>query len=398
MLSATAHLRDQLQAMLAEGAPRAIQREQTQFDELTENRRDSIVLFGASRLGRRTLDGLRRARIEPLGFSDNDPKLWGTDIEGVPVYSPADAVERFGSRAVFVITIWGKGSQDTMSARRQKLRDLGAPCVVPFVPLYWKFAEFLLPHNALDLPHYVVESAADVLRSFDVLADDHSRDQFFRQITWRLAGDFDALGDPIKEEIYFPSGITSYNGQETFIDCGAYDGDTILRFLDRTQGAFHKVFAFEPDPANLSALDKTISSLPVAVQQKIRIFPYALGDVTCKVRFSATGTLGAAVGEGDLEIDCVRLDDVLESEMPTYIKMDIEAYEPNALRGGAEIIRRHQPVIAACSYHVQDHVWTIPLIMKEINPGYAILMRHHIQLVEDLVTYAVPQQRLAAGS
>jgi FkbM family methyltransferase len=157
------------------------------------------------------------------------------------------------------------------------------------------------------------------------------------------------------------------------------------------------VFAFEPDPANLSALEKTVSNLPLATQQKIRILPYALGDVNCKVHFSATGTLGAAVGTGELEIDCVRLDEILGAETPTYIKMDIEASEPDALKGGAEIIRRHQPVIAACSYHVQDHAWTIPLTMNSINPEYAILMRQHIQLVEDLVTYAVPRQRLAAG-
>jgi FkbM family methyltransferase len=275
------------------------------------------------------------------------------------------------------------------------LQELGARRVLPFVPLYWKFAKFLLPHNALDLPHYVLEHAPDVMRCFDVLADDESREEFVRQIRWRVTGDFDALADPVKDEIYFLPEITSLGPSETFVDCGAFDGDTIKRFLDRTHGAFRKVVAFEPDPENLSALEKTVSELPASTQAKIKIFPYALGAISCTVRFSATGTLGASIGNGDLEVKCVRLDEVLASESPSYIKMDIEASEPDALKGGACIIRREQPVIAACSYHVQDHVWTIPLVMSGINPDYAILMRQHIQLVEDLVTYAVPRRRLA---
>lgn len=398
MLDPKTHLRGELEAMLAEGVQGAIEREQSQFDQLTSKCCDSIVLFGARKLGRRTARGLRNAGVEPLAFSDNNPELWGTEIDGIRVYSPADAVQRFGSTAAFVITIWGWGSHDTMAGREQKLSALGAQCVVPFVPLYWKFADYLLPHNALNLPHYAVERAPNILRCFDVLADDESRDQFFRQMKWRLTGDFDALGDPVKDEIYFPSEIASEDGHETFVDCGAYDGDTILRFLERAHGTFHKVFAFEPDPANLSALQTTVSNLPSAMQQKIRILPCALGDINCKVRFSATGTLGASVGSGDVEVDCVRLDEILQSEAPTYIKMDIEASEPDALKGGAEIIRNHQPVIAACSYHVQDHAWTIPLIMNTINPDYAILMRQHVQLVEDLVTYAIPRRRLAGGN
>lgn len=395
MLASAMILRDELEGLLAESVERATQREQREFDRLTGTFNTSIVLFGAARLGRKTLWGLRAAGLEPLAFTDNNAELWDTSIDGIPVYSPAEAVQRFGLNAAFVITIWGRGSHDTMAERQQKLVALGARCVLPFVPLYWKFAEFLLPHNAMDLPHYVLEHATDVMRCFDVLADDKSRDEFVRQIKWRVSGDFDALRDPVHDEIYFPSEVRLTGARETFIDCGAYDGDTIIRFLDRTHGAFNRVVAFEPDPKNLSALEETVSRLPVCARHKVTVLPYALGETTCTVRFSATGTLGASIGDGDLEVKCVRLDDVLASESPTYIKMDIEASEPSALRGGAAIIRRHQPVLAACSYHVQDHVWTIPLIMSDINPDYAIIMRQHIQLVEDLVTYAVPPRRLS---
>jgi FkbM family methyltransferase len=387
-------LREQLELLLAEGVEGATERERTEFDRIAGPHSKSIVLFGARKLGRRTLGGLRAAGVEPLAFSDNNAETWGSELDGLQVLSPADAVSRFGDSAVFVITIWGRGSSDKMTDREKKLRALGAQRVTSFVPLYWKYAEQLLPHNALDLPHYVQEHADEVRRCFDIFADDHSRDQFVRQMKWRITGDFDALADPVPDEIYFPAEIKLQNKGEAFVDCGAYDGDTILRFLDHTGGSFRKVIAFEPDPQNLSALQSTISSLPSEAQEKIGVFPYALGDTECTVHFSATGTLGAAIGQGSLEVRCVRLDDMLAADSPTFIKMDIEAAEPSALRGAAEVIRRDQPVIAACSYHVQDHAWKIPLLVHELNPAYAILLRQHIQLVEDLVCYAAPRERL----
>jgi hypothetical protein len=110
--------------------------------------------------------------------------------------------------------------------------------------------------------------------------------------------------------------------------------------------------------------------------------------------FAATGTVGASFGEGSSTVQCVSLDEAIRHENPTYIKMDIEAAEPAAIRGARRLIRENQPVVAACSYHVQDHLWTIPLLLFETSPELAILQRQHIQLVEDLVTYGVPYGRL----
>jgi FkbM family methyltransferase len=387
-------LQEQLESLLHEGVNGALAREQNEFDRLTHPLSDKLVLFGARKLGKRTLKGLRAAGLEPIAFCDGDRALWDTHVEGVPVFSPEVAAKRFGSEAAFVITIWGYGTHDSFSRRKKQLQELGCKTVVSFVPLYWKYAGLLLPHNAMDLPHHVQESAPDVARCFAVLSDNDSREEFIQQIAWRVTGDFDALSDPAAEEIYFPHWIQPLGAEEAFVDCGAFDGDTILRFLQLRRDCFRSVTAFEPDPLNRSALSQTVGKIPASEQARIRVFPYALSDRKERVQFSATGTLGAAVGAGDYEVDCVTLDEVLGTENPTYIKMDIEGAEPGALRGSSKVIRNNSPVIAACSYHVQSHLWQIPLIMSEICPEYCILLRQHIQLVEDLVAYAVPKARL----
>jgi len=387
-------LRDRLDHLLRETVAEAVERQESAFDEFTGPRRDRIVLFGARKLGRKALAGLRTVGVEPLAFSDNDPRTWGTSIDGLAVCPPEEAAKRFGKDAAFVITIWGRGSADTMAQRRQTLEALGCDRVLPFVPLFWKYAGTFLPHGALDVPHRVIESAADVKRCFEILADEPSKVGLVEQIRWRVEGDFDALSDPVSDEIYFPEFIDSLQAPETFVDCGAYDGDTVLRFLIRNDHRFAQIFAFEPDPENFRALEENIARLAEDVRERIEISRCAIGEQKVKVSFAATGTVGASFGEGNVTVQCISLDEVLRHENPTYIKMDIEGAEPSAIRGAKSLIRDHQPVVAACSYHVQDHLWTIPLVLFDANPDFAIVQRQHIQMVEDLVTYGVPYGRL----
>jgi hypothetical protein len=66
--------------------------------------------------------------------------------------------------------------------------------------------------------------------------------------------------------------------------------------------------------------------------------------------------------------------------------------------GAKILIRDHQPLVAACSYHVQNHLWTIPLLLFDPNPELAILQRQHSRAVEDLVTCGVPYGRWLDGS
>src|SRR3954447_14744555 len=356
------HLREKLHYLLSESVSEAIARERSAFDEYAGTCRNRIVLFGARKLGRKTLAGLRAVGIEPFAFSDNDPRTWGTTIDGLTVYSPEDAAKRFGADAVFVITIWGRGSSDPMAQRRQLLEELGCESAIPFVPLFWKYPSTFLPHGALDLPHYVVESAHEVKRCFDILSDEQSKAGFVEQVSWRVRGDFDALSDPVKEEIYFPDFIDSLAAPETFVDCGAYDGNTVLRFLARNQYQFEKIFAFEPDPENFRALQENVARLPKEVGERIETSRCAIGEQKVKASFAATGTVGACFGEGSHTVQCISLDDAIRYESPTYIKLDIGAAGPAAIRGARKLIKENQPVVAACSYHLQDHLWTLPLL------------------------------------
>jgi len=386
-------LNSELEKLLSESIESAKQREQRAFDSITTPFEKSIVIFGAGNIGKKTMHALRKAGIEPRAFSDNNRKLWGSEIEGVPVLSPSDAAIRYGKNSAFVVTIWRGEGEDTMAERCEPLRKLGCTIVVSFGELFWKFPRFFLPHYSLDLPHKVLEQANEIRSTFKLFQDISSQKEFVAQIRWRLWLDFDALPRPVKHKIYFPYDLVTISESEYLVDCGAFDGDTMRDFIDAQGNKFSKYTAIEADPKNYRKLVANVKKYPKAIRDKIITCPVAVGACREKVHFNANGTESSRVGGNSLEIDSVAIDEVLSGQKTTWIKMDIEGSEPDALNGARKTISSHSPVLSICVYHQQDHLWRIPLMISNISPGYRFFLRPHLLESWDLVCYAIPRTR-----
>ena len=93
-------------------------------------------------------------------------------------------------------------------------------------------------------------------------------------------------------------------------------------------------------------------------------------------------------------VDCVTLDEALVGCSPTYIKMDIEGSELDAIAGARAVVESSLPVLAICVYHQHDHLWRIPAAIRDISDRYRFYLRPHMLEAWDLVCYAVPPHRL----
>ena len=321
----------ELASLLCESIPTAVARASSTFDLVAAPFPERIVLFGAGGLGRKVLAGLRRLGIEPLAFADNRSDVWGSRLEGVEVQAPDTAASMFGSSATFVVTIWHAGGPHRFSQVREQLTRLGCTRVVPFLPLFWKYPDEFLPYYCHDLPHKLLGAANEVVRAFEMFDDSRSRAEFLAQVRWRLLGDFDGLPPPVSDLQYFPSGLYTPVAHEVFVDCGAFDGDTIRTFLELRGDAFDCIVAFEPDPRNLRALSQFRESLSHDLATKIQLSDVAVSDFHGLSRFSAIGVAASTFSSTEdtegITVSCERLDDLLKDLVPTFIKMDIEGAE-----------------------------------------------------------------------
>lgn len=373
-------------------------KERERFDQAARGRSASIVLMGSGGLGRRALAGLRRHGVEPLAFADNGKARQGTTVDGVPVLSPERAASEYGARAAFVVTIWGANSPHRFDDSRRQMNALGCDVVIPFPLLFWKYPDGTLPHYAQDFPHGVVDAAADVIRAADLWEDDTSREEYLSQVRFRLLADFAGLAHPVKYPQYFPDDMFAWRDDEWIVDGGAYDGDSI-RSLTAVRGdRFGHVLALEPDPANYAKLLATVAALPAATRAKIDCRQLALaskpGTLYLDAMGNASSSTAAAAGAGTIAVAAEPLDAMLGGSVPTYIKLDIEGAEPDALAGARKTIVAHGPALAICVYHRQDHLWSIPLMLRELRDDYAFFLRPHNEEGWDLICYAVPRARL----
>jgi FkbM family methyltransferase len=366
------------------------------FDRVAEPFQNSLVLFGAGNLGRLTLTKLSALGIKPLAFADNSQRIQGTEINGVHVLSVEDAIARYNDRATFVVTIWGGTHNHRQKDSRTQLQELGCKRYALAASLFCKYPETLLPYYCLDLPSKVLPHADAIRKAFSLMADDESRREFVAEIRWRLTLDYDCLPLPVKEEMYFCDSIFRSAEVEDYVDCGAYDGDTLKSFLAHYSESFRHYLALEPDPINFAKMRDYVATLPPQVAARVTLKLLATGDRRTKLRFDATGLPSTTFGtQGAMEVDCMSLDELLEGSRPTTIKMDIEGAEYDTLKGARRLIETHAPLLEVCVYHTQDHVWSIPLLIHEMNPSYRLYLRPHKDEIWDLVCYAVPPERCA---
>jgi FkbM family methyltransferase len=325
---------------------------------------ESIILFGAGSIGRNTLRHLRDRGDQVLCFADNDTSKWGTTIDGCDVCAPGDLASLFPDATWVASAIrhpFGRelrAQMEQMGVRQKNLWN----CLSAF------------PATGRE------QSTVGHL-----VGDSLSLDFYNDQIRFRQDLDCNLQLAPCEiADIYFPDFI-SRRDDEHFVDCGAADGDTVRAFIEHWP-TFAHITALEPDAENYAKLTQSYADIYSA--------QLAVGDRDGWERFAAHHDCSSHFDSHGTEmVQCVRLDSMDFSTPPTFIKMDIEGAELDALWGAREIIRDYLPVLAICAYHTADHLWQIPLLIHALQPRYEIFLRRYAEGASELVWYAVPPER-----
>ena len=305
---------------------------------------------------------------------DSDSIKWGKYFCGIKCLSPEELISIKDKCAVFVTIGEFKPVFDFLQDKQ-----------FASVNLIYKpdldATDFLASHKHDEI-------VVNLCKVYELLADRQSV-KVFNSIISRVFGDgkdAEIMMNVRQKHQYFPMDILKLSENESFVDIGAFNGDTIKEFIVHCQSRFDNIFAFELDSINFKALQENIKLM--LNHNKIKIFNFGVWDCECDIAYNI-GKTESSIGSGNGKGRLIPLDSVLKNEKVTFIKMDIEGAEPQALRGAQDIIRTQKPKLAICIYHDFKHLWEIPLYIKELVPGYKIYLRHYTDLAYETVCYAI---------
>lgn len=293
-----------------------------------------IILYGAGKLGIHAIHIFRNSalsdRIE--AFADSNPDIIGKTIEGYLVISPDELIERKTDRIV-VIT-----SQDFLMQIYQMLAKRGFPQKNIFVPTMGRL------------------TAGCGKQYFD-------------------------LFEPLEEEV--------------FVDAGAYDGNTAIQFTN-----WRKDFGYS-DGAHIIAFEASEEAIKRCC---LNVEQHGIDNFTIikKGCYSKKGTISflddinsyamasAHVSEfGNNTIETETIDNVLDGNKATFIKMDIEGSELEALKGAEKTLKEYKPRLAISMYHKPEDIIEIPSYILSVVPDYKLYLRHYTSDIWETILYAI---------
>jgi FkbM family methyltransferase len=136
----------------------------------------------------------------------------------------------------------------------------------------------------------------------------------------------------------------------TILDIGTNIGWTVLNLASIAKSG--EVLGFEPDPYNFNKCSQNIS---LNNSQRICVFPVGLGNknesVTMEIRTPSNrggNRIAPKESSATCMVEIVRLDDFSPAQKLDRIdlvKIDVEGYELNVLRGAEYLLKKHKPIL-----------------------------------------------------
>lgn len=327
------------------------------------NTKKTIVLYGMGDGADKIYSILKSKNIVVSGIFASDSFVPKKDkyFNGLKITSYHTAKEIFGD--MIVLVCFGTKLPDVIENINNisKENELYAPDVPVF------------GDGVLDT-EYFTKNYSRFEKVFDMLYDEVSKKAFVNSIKFRLTGDIRYLYEceTTVDESY--DSIISKRNIKTYIDIGAYNGDTIRELVEHLNIS-PEIYAFEPDKRNFKKLTE------YATNSGLNIKPYncAAWDKNEQIKFfSRSGRNSASTtshkGEKTIVIDAVSVDGICKSA--DYIKIDAEGSDKKAILGAKKLIENDSPVLNIAAYHRTEDYFDIPETVLSVNSNYKIYFRH----------------------
>ena len=319
---------------------------------------EPVIMYGTGNGADKVLDIFEEMNINISGITASNSFVRKREFRGFPVMPISHFEETLESFTVIIT--FGTSIPEVM----ENIYDIAERhrVLVPVVPV---IGTEIFDRNFLNMHKNKINTA------YNLMADDFSKKIFAGYINFLFGGEINILKEITTSEEEAFINILKLTENETYIDIGAYRGDTVDKFLSFSNGKYENIVCAEPDTKSFNKLIIHCENL-----SNFAAFNAAVTDIDGEIGFSDVHGRQSAIG-GEKLTKSFTLNTLSEGVSPTYIKIDSEGCENEILRKGEQILKSFKPKLNIAAYHKCADVFTLPILINSINPEYKIHLRHH---------------------
>ncbi|MBF0329423.1 MAG: FkbM family methyltransferase [Nitrospirae bacterium] len=313
----------------------------------------------------------------------------GDTFEGIPACSPIEykPSEDEKQNSIVVVCL---GKQFIFEEVFQTFSRMGFRRIISLRDIYEIHNTFCLPEELYETGFRYYAAQRDKIEAgLDLVCDEESKEVYMRCMQTHMQRKPVEIPMRDRHEQYAPEGIRFGRGYSRFIYCGTSVGE--LRSVLGRVGKVDELVCIEPHPDQFKQAAEYLSANKDSIARRITVLPCAVYSREAKLAFrcSDTGFGSRIIASDGPWVQAVSIDNILYGFDPSFICMDIEGAELEALRGAENTIKASLPDLAICVYHAPNHLWEIPLYIHNLGLGYKFYLRNYTSFVSETVLYAV---------
>lgn len=314
-----------------------------------------IVLYGMGNGADKIIDALKAYGIEISGVFATDGFVREKYFHGFKLSSYSELKEKFGEMTVLLC--FGSSRPEVL----ENIKRISAEqeLYAPDVPVYG---------GGLFNIEYVREKRNILERVYSRLADEKSRETFENTVKYKLSGKLEYLYRCEADEDEPYNTFLKLCNNESYIDLGAYTGDTVADFISRVKD-YNSITAVEPDKKSFKKLCINAERL-----ENFKAINACVSDQSGTEAFAMRGGRNSSLGTGT-EIQSVTVDEIATAGA-TFIKADVEGGEAKMITGAKSTILRYKPKIQLACYHRNEDLFSLPEAVFDIRDDYKLYLRH----------------------
>lgn len=314
-----------------------------------------VLIYGMGNGADKVIDEFLRLEIPILGVTASDAFVRGQIFRGFTVKKLSEFQGDFIIAVAFASCL-PEVMEHILSL--SKHYDVIVPCV-PVIG------------DEIINSDFIIKYKSEIEKAYS-LFDDESKKIFEGCLNFMLGGDLDSLMSVTTEKDEVFENVLKLGENEHYLDLGAYRGDTIEELLRYTSGRYSSIIALEPDTKTFRKLEAYAEGMPNVDLHRKAV--YSFGGT---VNFNSAAGRQSSVGKNGVETESVTVDEICNGREITYIKMDVEGAEIDAILGAKETLSFKKPKLNIALYHKFTDLFEIPLLIHKFNPNYKMHIRRH---------------------